>query len=67
MPTETSTRFYEGSCEIILNRPNKLNALNLEMIRCLHRALDRVDEKAGQERVDRWRPVRSHQIPFISH
>ena len=60
MPTETSTHFYDGSCEIILNRPNKLNALNLEMIRCLHRALDRVDEKAGQDGLDRLKPLQSH-------
>ncbi|CAL1143470.1 unnamed protein product [Cladocopium goreaui] len=50
MPKETSTRFSPdaGACEITLNRPAKLNALNLDMIRCLHRALDQVDEKAGK-------------------
>jgi len=52
MPKESSilTRFSSdaGACEITLNRPAKLNALNLEMIRGLHGALDRVDEKAGK-------------------
>lgn len=50
MPKETSTRFSPdaGACEITLNRPAKLNALNLDMIRCLHRALDQVDEKTGK-------------------
>ncbi|CAK9038371.1 unnamed protein product [Durusdinium trenchii] len=50
MPTETSTRFSSGYgvCEITLNRPSKLNALNLNMIRCLHGALDQLDAKAGK-------------------
>ncbi|CAJ1398588.1 unnamed protein product [Effrenium voratum] len=37
-----------AACHITLNRPAKLNALNLSMIRCLHGSLDQVDAKAGK-------------------
>lgn len=36
-----------GTCTVTLNRPAKLNALNLNMIRLLHLAVDKVDKLSG--------------------
>lgn len=47
---EVLTDFHDGggSATVTLNRASKLNALNLNMIRLLHLAVDEVDKRSGQ-------------------